>query len=394
MKLAILSDLHLRYSQDNTRWDDTVRVLNHVVDSMIEHEVDAVLIGGDLFDSHNPHVHAINTCADALRRLTESNPSRRIVIATGNHDMCKTLGVSDGLSVIEYVCGQAVEVCSKPKIVRLGRVQVIVLPYPNKNVMLSKEEYKSLSWQEANQVMHDLYVVILQELASHLVPGCPTILLAHMALSTAVAGKRNDMMQGRDVCLSVHDIPANIDQCFFGHIHKPQELHVSEDEDKVVAVVGSMEADDIAEEGERKRWLLLDTDTGETTSFPTGAREFLTVDIDARGLTGEVDYPYVWEVKDKMVRVKVRLERNQAFDMGAVRRYLESEGAHSVKTEPVYDDDSRVMLSEWNESQAVTAEDLLAEYCKAKGIGGETAQVLVADGIQALETAKMEVSNA
>ena len=94
-------------------------------------------------------------------------------------------------------------------------------------------------------------------------------------------------MAGQDMCLSIKDIPDNINWCFFGHLHKPQEKVPAGVNlpfmpgggafeiitGNLIHIIGSTECVDSSEEGEQKRWILLDTEAGTVESIPTGAQK-------------------------------------------------------------------------------------------------------------------------
>jgi predicted phosphohydrolase len=241
-------------------------------------------------------------------------------------------------------------------------------------------------------VIHDLLVVTLRGLAEKLDPAIPSILLAHLSLDQAKAGAEATYMMGRDICLSTADIPENIDHCFFGHVHKPQIVTRSQasalraEADELAWVIGSIESVDFGEEGEEKRWLLLDTDAGTVHSIPTGAREYKTYHVDADDLPTQDDWCTWLRDFGQVVRVKVAMRRGQECDLSAVKREPLLSGAFSVQIVREYEEEIRV--SEAESGRVETHEDVLRGYCASKGIPGERASALVAAGVSALAEAK------
>lgn len=63
--------------------------LDHVVRVVDEHDVDAVLVAGDVYDRSVPPVEAVSTLATTLRRLSDRVPT---VVISGNHDSAPRLG--------------------------------------------------------------------------------------------------------------------------------------------------------------------------------------------------------------------------------------------------------------------------------------------------------------
>jgi len=417
MKAGIFSDAHIPPLGD-PRFPDYIGTLERIVQGMVDREVDLVLFGGDVSTVRHgkPQVQVVEAFGRALRPLRDSDIEVRAIV--GNHDLPRGSREANALDCLDMAWDHRksiyLSVFSSPR--WLPAYNIIYLPYPNRNLLLSQEEYKTLTVEEANRVIHDLLVVTLQDLASRLDPNVPSILLAHVGLSQARVGSENQFMFGNDICLSVADIPGNIDWCFFGHVHKPQEINapavlglpnlrdpcapirVESQIDVLpkgkVYVIGSIECVNFGEEGEQKRWLLLDTDKGTVESVPTGAREYRTFRMDICNPESEGDNIYVGPgdpgTLGAIVRVKLKMNRGQRYDFARLKRDLLDAGAFSVQIEPEYVDDSRLVLAD--SPQGETHEDILRAYCVQKGIAGEEADTLVADGLGALEGVSDEIT--
>ncbi|WP_047450386.1 exonuclease SbcCD subunit D [Alistipes sp. ZOR0009] len=86
MRILHTSDWHLgKRLDDFSRLPEQVEVLDEIIHIANEHNVDAVLIAGDLFDTFNPSTEAVELFYRSLKKLT--NDGKRPVIAiAGNHD--------------------------------------------------------------------------------------------------------------------------------------------------------------------------------------------------------------------------------------------------------------------------------------------------------------------
>lgn len=91
MRFLHLADLHLDTIFANRRRELRTRLraatqeaVERAVDQAMNHEVDAVLIAGDLFDGDHLSFHAERFLTRALERLVSSGIT--VVYATGNHD--------------------------------------------------------------------------------------------------------------------------------------------------------------------------------------------------------------------------------------------------------------------------------------------------------------------
>ncbi len=86
MKILHTADWHLGKRLDSFyRLEEQKLVLNEICEIANEQSVDAVIVAGDLFDTFNPPVEAIELLYKTLKRLT-NNGKRPVIAIAGNHD--------------------------------------------------------------------------------------------------------------------------------------------------------------------------------------------------------------------------------------------------------------------------------------------------------------------
>ena len=86
MKILHTSDWHLgKRLNDRERAGEQVAVMDEIVRVADEEAVDAVIVAGDLFDTFNPPVEAIELLYRTLHRLARGG-HRLVVAIAGNHD--------------------------------------------------------------------------------------------------------------------------------------------------------------------------------------------------------------------------------------------------------------------------------------------------------------------
>ncbi|MFE2015504.1 exonuclease SbcCD subunit D [Streptomyces sp. NPDC059491] len=96
MRLLHTSDWHLGRSFHRVGLlDAQAAFLDHLVAAVHEHEVDAVLVAGDVYDRAVPPLPAVELFDTALHRLAEAGVPT--VMISGNHDSARRLGVGAGL---------------------------------------------------------------------------------------------------------------------------------------------------------------------------------------------------------------------------------------------------------------------------------------------------------
>ncbi|WHF52241.1 exonuclease subunit SbcD [Chryseobacterium gotjawalense] len=86
MKILHTADWHLGKRLDRfSRLEEQVLVLNEIIAIADEQNVDLVLVAGDLFDTFNPSVDAIELFYKTLKRLSLKG-KRPVIAISGNHD--------------------------------------------------------------------------------------------------------------------------------------------------------------------------------------------------------------------------------------------------------------------------------------------------------------------
>jgi exonuclease SbcD len=86
MKVLHTADWHLGKKLDHfSRLEEQQRVMNEICEIADSQNVDVVIVAGDLFDTFNPPVEAVDLLYKTLKRLT-NNGKRPVVAIAGNHD--------------------------------------------------------------------------------------------------------------------------------------------------------------------------------------------------------------------------------------------------------------------------------------------------------------------
>jgi exonuclease SbcD len=143
MKLLHTSDWHLGKRLDNfSRFDEQQAVMNEICEIAEREKVNAVIIAGDLFDTYNPPVEAVDLFYKTLKRLSDEG-KRAVICIAGNHDSPERIEAPDPLA---RECG----------IIFAGLPETEVSPFELKNGMKVKKSDKGFLEAE--------------------VPGCSTLL--------------------------------------------------------------------------------------------------------------------------------------------------------------------------------------------------------------------------
>ncbi len=98
MKILHTADWHLGKRLDNfSRLEEQKLVLDEICVIADQQEADVIVVAGDLFDTFNPPVEAIELLYKTLKRLT-NNGKRPVIAIAGNHDSPDRIDSPDPLA--------------------------------------------------------------------------------------------------------------------------------------------------------------------------------------------------------------------------------------------------------------------------------------------------------
>ncbi|MFD8990986.1 exonuclease SbcCD subunit D [Streptomyces goshikiensis] len=195
--------------------------VDHLVETVRTHEVDAVLVAGDVYDRAVPPLPAVELYDRALHRLADLGVPT--VMISGNHDSARRLGVGAGL------IGRAgihlrtdPDGCADPVVLADVHGEVAFYGLPYLEPALVKDRFG------ARQVSHEAVLGaamdrIRADLATRQ-PGTRSVVLAHAFVT---GGQASD--SERDITVGgVEAVPASVfdgvDYAALGHLHGCQTI--------------------------------------------------------------------------------------------------------------------------------------------------------------------------
>lgn len=120
MKILHTSDWHLGKRLDYfSRLEEQRAVLTEICEIADAEGVNAVIVAGDLFDTFNPPVEAVELLYKTLRRLSHEG-QRPVIAIAGNHDSADRIDAPD---ILARECG----------IIFIGYPQATIRPFHTKN---------------------------------------------------------------------------------------------------------------------------------------------------------------------------------------------------------------------------------------------------------------------
>ena len=276
MRILHFADLHIgveNYGKTDpetglsTRLLDFLSTLDELVEYALSRDVDLVLLAGDAYKGRDPSQTHQRELAKRLTRL--SSGGIPVFLLVGNHDLPHAVGRATAIDIFHtlqvpnlYVGDQFQNYAVST---RQGPLQVLAVPWPRRRGLLSREEARGMTIDEARREIERRVTDFIGRCAEELDPSIPAVLAGHVTINGAVTGSERSMMLGQDHALlpsAVHR--AEVDYVALGHLHKHQVLR----EDPLVVYSGSLQRVDFSEEGDTKGFCIVDLES----SAPRGQR--------------------------------------------------------------------------------------------------------------------------
>jgi exonuclease SbcD len=297
LRILHLADIHLgmeNYGRTDpatglsSRLGDFLRTLDEALDWALSNDVHLVLLAGDVYKNRDPSPTVQREFARRIQRLSAAGVPMFILV--GNHDLPNAWARAHTVEIFDTLQVPHTWVARQPRFATLpttaGPVQIIALPWVTPATLLTKDEFRTASFEQLNGLMIDKLEELLDGFVEQLNPALPTILTAHAAVQGAVFGAERSVMLGHDLVLPRSFVARpEFDYVAMGHIHRHQVLPPGGPTEPPIIYPGSLERIDFGEEDEEKGFMVVDIGdpdpaTGRrrvTPRFhPVGARRFLT----------------------------------------------------------------------------------------------------------------------
>lgn len=327
MKILHFSDIHIgvenygRIDPDtglSTRLLDFLSTFDELVEFALEHEVDAVLFAGDAYKSRDPSQTHQREFAKRIARLAIKGIP--VLLVVGNHDIPTTSGRATALEIFPTLNMNGVTVIDRISTTTIhtksGPIQIIGLPWIRRSSFLAREETRTMSLDDINQMVEERLIALLNNEIEKLNTSIPAILVGHITVRGAKVGSERSMMLGRDHSINISDLANHkLDYIALGHIHKHQTLN----ENPKVTYSGSLQRVDFSEETEEKGFCVIDIVPEENqgsriSGFEhhlVNARPFLTIDVNIEDSEEDPTEQVVKAINRKYIDnsvVRIRIE--------------------------------------------------------------------------------------
>lgn len=379
-----------RESGLNSRVLDFLRCMSEVIDYALDNDVDLCVFSGDAYKNQRPDPTIQREFSRRMKRLTTAGIP--VIFLVGNHDMPSADRAASSLDIYRTLDVPGAIVADREEIYNLScrrgqDVQVVTMPYPQRNRLLSRDEYKHLrqqSIEDLDNTIAEIMEADIEDLIKEAQqnPDVPTIFVGHFSVTGSVYGSEKSVMIGRDVVVSKGHLANPVwDYVALGHIHKHQELNNGAH--PPIVYPGSLERIDFGEEKESKGFVMAKVEKGKTEwEFITvKSRPFRTIRVDVRKsddpMSKILDEIISHHVAGAIVRVIIHAteEQDPLIEDYTIEKSLE-EASYIAGIKHDIDRVFRKRLGETN-IETLTPEKALGLYFQSKGMEPEHQEKLM-----------------
>ena len=330
MKIIHFADLHLGVesygridpaSGLSSRFLDFISSFDKLVDYALQNRVDLVLFCGDAYKSRDPSQTQQREFAKRIKRLSEGGIS--VFLLIGNHDLPNAIGRATTTEIFNTLAVENVYVANRPDIHKVqtlgGVIQIVSLPWLRRSMLLADKDSKNLDFDELNKKMQQKLTGIIKNMAKKLDLGLPSMLAAHVWVSSARIGSEESMTIGQEHVLLPGSVanPA-FDYIALGHIHRHQVLSDA----PPLVYAGSLERLDFGDENDDKGFYLVEIKVDKKTGKrqvsyqfqPVNGRRFLTISVNIEPQDREPTATIIKEISrhdvaDAITRLQIGLSQ-------------------------------------------------------------------------------------
>ena len=276
MKILHTADWHIgKKLHKHYLYEDFDLFINWLIKLIIEQEIEAILISGDVFDLANPSAEARKQYYRALLQLRKTNC--QLIITGGNHDSPSMLDAPKeilnelNVTVIGGMPSK-IEECLIPLQNKKGENELIVAALPflrDSDLRSIDEEVVYENRIEAIRNGIEATFTKAAKTSKDLYPELPVLAMGHLyAAGIESSDSERDIQIGNQAAFQASQFGTEFSYVALGHIHKPQRVNAQ----IPTFYSGSPLPLSFSERKDEKRLLLIDTENGfepESIAIPS-----------------------------------------------------------------------------------------------------------------------------
>ena len=351
MRILHTADWHIgQRLHERQRTDEHKKFLDWLLNTIQEHQVELLLVSGDIFDTALPSSDSTNLYYRFLYRLFDETDAYTVITA-GNHDSARHLEAPREFLEMGriYVVGLAGDpakcVFTFPQ--NNPRVAVAAVPY------LSEGDLRHLSYEtevDRNERYREWLKTFYADCVAEMPAELPKILMGHLFVQGGEIGTSERNVQiGGATATHASDFPENVSYVALGHLHRPQTISGT---DYPTRYSGSPIPLRFNEAGYRKKVYLLElTDNGtlirdDEIEIPI-FKELCTVEGDEVSVLSEA---MTEDWTGKYIQVKLKLNVPEVGIGDKIRQAFSDRGGDVLSVE--------VELPKVKQSPTIPVEDM------------------------------------
>lgn len=308
----------------NTRINDYVKSLNHIVDYTISSKADIFIQTGDMFEHRDPDVRHMAIVDSALKKLSNAGVSTFVIM--GNHDYRRN-GSSFTSSITSLAAADYpnVRMVLDPEVIEVSNndgdsSNLLLLPFRDHRMYSGKGNKEKSEGFEAE----------IRSLIDGVKNQNPTIAVGH---NFFYEGSYNDF--GGSELMARPSAFEGCDVALMGHLH---QFRVLRKKSPVCIYTGSMERSNFGDANVDKYFIDYDLSTKKASFKKVPSRELVERSIDLSGadfsdISDRIDEEIgLIDLKEKIVRFKFAIDEKvlPAVDKKSISDKLYAAGAFFV----------------------------------------------------------------
>ena len=231
MKFLHTADWHVgKTLKGRNRLEEQRAVLGQIIGHAREHEVDAVLIAGDLYDTSAPSPDAQQLVVQALLALRDTGA--KVVAIAGNHDNAATFDAYRPLmDAVDITLVGRVRAADKGGVVSFTArstgepVNVAVLPFLSQRYAVKAAQLLASTPAEMSRDYDAMVREVIDALAAAFTPDAVNVMMAHLTVvGGAFGGGERQAQSIFEYHVPAAAFPADAHYVALGHLHRRQTL--------------------------------------------------------------------------------------------------------------------------------------------------------------------------
>ena len=230
MKILHTADWHIgQRLHERQRTDEHEQFLNWLLETIQVHQVELLLVSGDIFDTALPSSESTNLYYRFLYRLFDETDAYTVITA-GNHDSPRHLEAPREFLEMGriYVIGMAEEPTKCVVTIPPDGPLIAVAAVP----FFSESDLRHLSYEtevDRNERYRERFKAFYADCVSLMPTELPKILMGHLFVQGGQVGDSERNVQiGGATATHASDFPKEVSYVALGHLHRPQTIKGTE----------------------------------------------------------------------------------------------------------------------------------------------------------------------